>query len=70
MKKKEKELLKDAEEALDEMFFKPTTIVKLGIKQPTGIGINIVSNEQEFRIHKQFYNLTVMDIVNFKHQTM
>ena len=68
--KKEKELLKDAENALDQMFFKPTTIVKLGIKQPTGIGINIIASGHEFRIHKAFYNLTVMDTINFKNQTL
>ena len=68
--KKEKKLLKDAEDALEQMLFKPTTIVKLGIKQPTGVGINITANSHEFRIHKQFYNLTVMDIINFKNQTL
>ena len=64
--KKEKELLKDAENALDHMFSRPTTIVKLGIKQSTGIAINITSSDRELRVHKAFYNLTVMDTINFK----
>jgi len=65
---KEKEEQSNIEEILEED--RLTTIVKLGIKQSTGVGINISSTNQEFRIYKQFYNLTVMDIVNFKHQNM
>jgi hypothetical protein len=53
-----------------EKLLRPTTIAKIFQNSRVNVGLNIASTTQDIRIFKNFYNLSVYDVINFEDKTL
>lgn len=53
-----------------EELLRPTTVAKIHQNSVVKVGLNIASTTQDIRIFKNFYNLSVYDVINFEDKTL